>query len=76
MSPLRGSGVLSFNLSKGGLYLDIALCGLCADMETFAVKKHQGPTAIFNTKAAKGAAKVRKGASKLLHTLAINTFPL
>jgi len=47
MSALRGSGVLSSNLSKGGLYLDIALCGLCANIVFFAVKKTQGPTAIF-----------------------------
>jgi hypothetical protein len=60
MSPLRGSDVLSSDLSKGGLYLDIALCGLCANIVFFAVKNIKAQPPFFNTK----AAKVRKGASQ------------
>jgi hypothetical protein len=77
MSPLRGSGVVSSNISKGGLKSDIVHCGLCTDIVFYAVKKASRPNCqIFTTKAAKGAAKVRKGASKLLYTLAIPTFHL
>lgn len=51
LSPLRGSGGLSFNSAKGGLCQVIALCALCADIECFVVKKNQGTTANFNHKA-------------------------
>jgi hypothetical protein len=50
MSPLRGSDVVSSNNSMGGLYLDIALCALCADMVFFVLKNISKPNRHFLTR--------------------------
>jgi len=54
VTPTGFYGLSSKN-TMDGLCLKIALCALCAYIVSFAVKKHQGLTAIFQHKTLKNS---------------------